>query len=359
MARNGESRSMGPKLWGTLQSYLDLKNIYVRLPIEDFFRLRLVCKEWNRLASDREFLESTFTTPIAKPYFLVIAASWIEKLHGLLSFDASSRRWNWTRLPSLDYRSGILEVKGLVYSYNYNSEQQVFNAHTRVCHRLPLPAEVSSSNDPFVGLRVDTSVIPYAFQVLYASSDICTQIFDSKTNSWKLKTEKHPEMAPGRATCAECNGFVYIRSELDLMYTYDLEKNVWGFLEPPAGDCDDYLRSIGAWQGRLFDVTVDIEKRSVTAWVLADHSKQEWTAFERMPEEFFAFLTYDDNPDIPVDVADIEIRTNFCDEYVLVYTWLLEEGMAERFIMCNLDTKVWEKVDVPFGACSILKECEL
>lgn len=363
MESNGESTGiLDPKLWGTLQNYLDLKHVYAKLPFREFFQLRLVCQEWNRLASDRAFLESSFTTPLPKPYFVIHAGSWAETLIGLLSYDASTRRWNWTRVPSQYGRRRHLEIQGMIYSFateNYYSVfHEVFNLHTRVCHKLPRVPE-ATPDDPFVALRVDTSVNPYAFHVVYASAYLPTQIYDSRTNAWTTKPGSQPEMAPGRASCAEANGFLYLRSELDGLVTYDLNNNVWGYIDAPPGDCDDYLRTIATWQGRLFDVTVALDERDITAYELVDHSQQKWTAYARMPEDLFSWLAYEDDPDPPVDIRDVEIRTNFCSEYVLVYSWLLEEGLAERFVMGNLETKGWEKVDAPFGACSILQECDL
>ena len=48
----------------------------------------------------------------------------------------------------------------------------------------------------------------------------------------------------------------------------------------------------------------------------------------------------------PLGLQDLEIRSCYCDEYVLVYSSLPEEGFVERFVMCNLATRKWEKIDV-------------
>ena len=52
------------------------------------------------------------------------------------------------------------------------------------------------------------------------------------------------------------------------------------------------------------------------------------------------------------------IHNKFCDEYLLVYTVLagindladINERVAERFVMCNLATESWERIQLPFGA---------
>ena len=62
------SQGMDARLWGQLRNHIDLgATVYVKVPIGDFFRVRLVCKEWDQLASDRGFLERTFRDPIPKP----------------------------------------------------------------------------------------------------------------------------------------------------------------------------------------------------------------------------------------------------------------------------------------------------
>lgn len=362
---DGEKESdavMDPKLWATLQNYIDLKHIFAKLPLREFFQQRLVCKEWNRAAVDRGFLESSFTRPLPKPYFVVTGNSWSEELEGLLSYDALRKRWNWTRLPSMPHRRRFLEVKGLMYGFAtedyYATLHHVFDLHTRVWHKLPTVLE-STAEDPFVALRVDTSVFPYAFQVVYASPEIPTQVYDSRTGSWTIKDGHRPEMEPGQSTCAEANGYMYLRTEIDGVVTYDLGNGDWGYVDAPPGDSDDYLRTIAAWQGRLFDVTVALDERTIAAWELLDHSDQKWSAVMSMPEDLFAWLSYEDDPDPPVDISDVQFRTSFCDEHFVVFAWLLEEGLAERFVMGNLDTQGWEKVDIPFGACSILQECDI
>lgn len=51
---------MDPEIWGKLKQYIGLDKVYAKLPPRKFFQLRLVCKDWNRLASDRQFLQNTF-----------------------------------------------------------------------------------------------------------------------------------------------------------------------------------------------------------------------------------------------------------------------------------------------------------
>lgn len=134
---------MDAKLWGELQSYMDLSMIYAKLPMAEFFRLRQVCKEWNRLAADRTFLLQTFEAPIANPYFVV--ANRRTGHHRLLTCEpAPSRRWSSTPLPR-----ARCEVAGLLYEDSTDSNCRVFDVHTRVFHALPPPSEKSEVS-PFL-----------------------------------------------------------------------------------------------------------------------------------------------------------------------------------------------------------------
>lgn len=54
---------MDPRIWGNLKYYVDLEMVYAKLPVREFFQLRLVCKEWNALACDPQFLQQAFKDP--------------------------------------------------------------------------------------------------------------------------------------------------------------------------------------------------------------------------------------------------------------------------------------------------------
>lgn len=356
---------MDVKLWGELHHYIDLKEVFAKLPLREFFQLRLVCKEWNRLASDQKFLEESFKNPIPKPYFVVNAYSvGRQKLTCLLAYDAASRRWSSTRLPSfLDLYSGDLVSEGLLHSYYHlrDNKEQVFNIHTRVFHTLPEALEFSDTRPntrvpaspfPFRALAVDTSVRPHTFQlILGESSKNPPQIYNSKTNSWTLSSSRQVVLDPDDAIRNKDNckhsgkrSVVYTRYDTHIM-SYAPEEETWFQLESPPGSCDTNRRSLGAWGGRLFDVTVDLRQRSITIWELVDHCKQEWKAFERMSEDMFSWVIYGDHL-IPPPEIELEIRSCYCNEYILVYSSLPEEGLVERFVICNLVTRKWEKIEV-------------
>ncbi|KAG0606701.1 hypothetical protein M758_9G161300 [Ceratodon purpureus] len=362
-----EASDMDVKLWGELQRYIDLKEVLAKLPLQEFFQLRLVCKEWNRLASDRKFLEESFRNPIPKPYFVVNACSvGRRKLTCLLTYDGASRRWSSTRLPSfLGLHSGDLVSEGLLHSYHHFREnrEQVFNIHTRVFHTLPEALRFSEATNPnrrvpassfplpfpFRTLAVDTSVRPHTFQlILSESSKNPPQIYNSQTNSWTLLSSRQADLDDPDDTIREddCehSSVVYSRYDTHIL-SYAPEEDAWFQIETPPGSCDSNRRSMGTWRGRLFDVTAELRQLSITIWELVDHRKQEWKAFESMSKDLFSWVIYADRLILPLEM-DLQIRASYCDEYVLVYSSPPEESLVARFVMCNLVTRKWEKIEV-------------
>lgn len=375
MARSyGES--MDARLWGGLQNHIDLAMVYVKLPIGDFFRLRGVCKEWDRLASDRAFLEETFKEPIAKPYFVV--GTW--KMNSrLLAYDGAFRRWSWTRVPPSEF-----QVQG-VFVENFGS-RRVFNVHTRVLWDPPpppktvpsFPSPMSGSSDdddsslapwdplvqePLMGMTVDTSVWPYTFQVILGDDVIETRIYDSSSNSWTYNLSYLSEIYDATdqpPSCAHCHGFLYIRvwrwphgSGIDL-HRYNFETETWTRNSPSIPDDDGWqFCDIGAWQDRLlfFGVKKSQSSCAIIAFELSDRSSEEysWTVFDRMPEDLCLYmLAGQENfkfKDTSLGVMDMQ--SIFCDEYVLVYNCVGWEEVTGRAVLYNLDRKTWEIVELP------------
>ena len=81
-------------------------------------------------------------------------------------------------------------------------------------------------------------------------------------------------------------------------------------------------------------------------WELADHPGDDWKVFVP-PEDLCSWLVYADESTLMPG-----IHRKFCEEYLLVYAIYetADENVAERFVMCNLATKSWERVQLPYGA---------
>ncbi|KAG0557737.1 hypothetical protein M758_11G149200 [Ceratodon purpureus] len=351
----GSGEEMDAELWGSLQRYIGLEKVYTKLPFREFFQLRLVCKEWNRLAGDRAFLEETYKDFILpEPYFVLDAEGPDDKVRGLLARDGRTKLWTWTRLPN---GNEFWSVAGLALSNVLKSKDEaerfVFNLHTRNKFTLPPPIEQTLQLRPYSGMEVDTSVRPYAYKLMQGNDDAITQIYDSRTNTWTAKNSHQYGMSPGKAIAAFAKGVLFIRCELDEIVIYDTARDAWdGINPPPNGDSDDFLRGIGAWQDRIFHPSVNPKQKVIRVWELTNLAEEEWTEVDTMPGELYSWLFYE-NSNPPVDYRDVQILASYCKEWILIYAWWIDDeemiARGERFVMFNLVTKIWEKLELPFG----------
>lgn len=105
LQEDGQPGAMDPQIWGHLQDHIGLAAmIYGKLPFKEFFQLCAVCKDWNQLACDRQFVADTFKKLVADdmPYFVLHSSKdappVAEKfLNGFLLYDETCNRWRWIR----------------------------------------------------------------------------------------------------------------------------------------------------------------------------------------------------------------------------------------------------------------------
>ena len=372
---------MDPEIWGNLPPCLAFE-IYKKLPFTAFFQLREVCKEWNQLARERRCV----TDPIHKPYFMLVHRNKIDSkenyvdvrdFHGILTFHIESSSWRWTLLIdrklicNTDLRpfknmNDHLSVKGLTIR-DYYTSYKVYDAHIRGDYIIPQHQKTSDESH-VLGMSVDISVVPYTFKIILGSSDVGTQIYNSVTRSWETRSSKIPENYgdPNFRSCLEYGNNLYIFSEQQKILVYSLDEDKWSDLNPPLR-AEDYLnnRSLGLWQGHMFKVTSSrnlitwarrIRMRNKGAdWIVdpivwiwklpVDRSKETlWEEVDKMPLEMGKWLITDSH--LP-SFESMEIHASFCEEHVLIYSWLPIAGSAHRFVLYNLITKMWEKVEVP------------
>ena len=371
--QGSDSKSMDPKLWGNLQHHVSLEwLLYVKLPIREFFQNRLVCKEWNRLAGDREFLEesSKHRCPIPEPFFFL--ESWLgsEYTFLLLARDHSTGLWSTTRMPSnLSYSFRLLQwSQGLVLYKDQLDQLQVFDIDTRVVTCLP-PRPQKSRHDSVFGLVVDRSVRPCAWKLVQGSVDTNTQIYDSRSNTWIIRPSRMPEEmfdAPyylwrnhesNRTNpVAYGNGVLYIQRMNDILMYVMESADIWirlqlsWLLSKSSYGCFQHS-CIGAWQDRIFSLTVDEldgHNCEIRVWELVGH---EWTEFSCMPVETCCWLNSASDHLFPP--SEIQIRASHFNGYFLLHAWLFDDegiiGKAERFALFNMATEVWQKLEMPFG----------
>lgn len=353
---------MDPDIWGNLQHYIDLERLFVNLQLRDFFRSRSVCKDWNRVASNREFLERSLKDrPIRNPYFFLEVGSGLNLLSVSANQSASSSSaliWSTRRWPE----DCLAVLQGLVcYRVPWTGQLRVFNLHTRVWTALPPSPQANLTYKRFHGMSVDVSVRPYAWKIVQGSKDVGTQIYDSRTNVWTIRPNSQMDALgvdhniwrskQGGVACS--NGVVHIQMCGGDILSYFLESDLWKRIKlPPTSPGHHLIPGIGAWLGCVFMVSNYVsDECRIVVWQLVDvEVKQEWREFSSMPGELCDWLnsTLGD----PANHSNVSIRASFCNEFILVYASLRHrsDGKGERFVLLNLATKAWEKVQLSSGA---------
>ncbi|KAG0559948.1 hypothetical protein KC19_10G141100 [Ceratodon purpureus] len=384
-------KTMDPEVWGNLPANVAFE-IYKKLPMRDFLTLREVCKEWNQLARERRCV----TDPIHKPYFVLVQMNERNKfwgrtwdhsvmLHGILTFHIKSSSWVWSRLPGISvsksspstYKCDLLSVKGLTFGMDYRGSYEVLDVQSK--SRYSIPRQPRTSNMPCaLGMTVDTSVEPPTFKIILGSHDVGTQIYDSVTRSWESRDSSLLESyrEPKLRSCLDCGNNLYISSDLKKILVYSLNEDKWSELNPlPRPEVCSSSRALGLWQGHIFAVIsfkgvssrarraysdeganrmpLDMEAPFLWIWKLpVDHSEEtQWEEVDEMPLDMQKWL-------LPLDdlrrFQFMEIHASFCEEHVLIYSWVPERCLAHRLVFHDLATKTWEKVEVPNHSISIL-----
>lgn len=261
-------------------------------------------------------------------------------------------------------------MKGLTFSCPEGPQfYQVFDTHARKRYNIPSQPKPVEIHSCALGMTVDTS----GFKIILGSRDFGTQIYDSVTKSWETRSSHlvpcNLQRMYGLMTCLHCGDYIYIWAQLDKILTYSLKEDKWDTLDPPPRNpSDSNWRGLGSWEGRLFTVncdgdatlgawTNDDEDDSCIApllWVWEKLVDQGWKKVDEMPGDMQRWLT----PLRIHDYKDIEIHARFSDEHVLMYSWVPEAARAFRFVLYNVATKMWEKVEVPNHSVSILPDDE-
>jgi hypothetical protein len=383
-------RSMDPKLWGELQYHGDvLKNVYCRLPLEEFFKLRVVCKAWYCVARKRMALNE----PIHRPFFtLCIPRDCItfgrdgiltynkeetplnNKFKSLPSAASRSRSssetelsWVWTSHPRYRVVDFYLANEGLVcfhgpavncpyivsvYDWNLPKHQRV----------RAVPEVPSGGSGPMViGMGVfqkEQNERLRAFKLVLGSLECETQVFDSESDLVGWETKPCRPVVRGvfgpSTGCASCRGLVYITMEFSReILVYDFGNASWSSIDGPGGSAYSTVSmlpqhyrndTLGEWKGHVLDVVDDRSSGSLSLWELVDETK-EWRVFERMPAYLYSswLMKSEDGTD---RMADLTIHASFCGDYALVYSWDFQSRRAWRYCLFNMATKAWQELEV-------------
>jgi hypothetical protein len=382
------SPRMDRKLWGNLPGEV-LEKIYRAVVIRDFYKLRVVCKEWNNVACERR----CFGDPVPKPYFLLVSSQRREcSPTGVLAYNVASGRWIW-RLVGQEY--GFHEVGSLYESFvvegvlfdrtafgrpgDYSlapvtvlpqdlsvGEPQnllfdvqidrVFKAFKRNLGWRRIPEAPRIKKGSILGMMVDTSRRPCTYKLIVGNCNAGTQVLDSRTNTWEPKPSRmvRCRLAPCRSaspkSCVQCDGRMYVWSESDEIQVYSLEEDEWSTLNaPPRHASDDEFRGLGHWQSELYAVSKN-EHGTLSVWKLVNRALQEWSEFERIPSGLYSYLL---KPG-----AVLPIVAAHCNEYLLMHVLtdcngfskkLGDHRLGRRYVIFNISNKRWEIVALPYA----------
>ncbi|KAG0587161.1 hypothetical protein KC19_2G144500 [Ceratodon purpureus] len=359
MDPNYERGYMDPELWGNLQYEISLGLIFAKLPVREFFQLRLVCREWNRLAGDREFLVAANPKPIQKPYFHLCRRGPDYQLHGLLTYISWCKRWDYSCLGQHDELYYLVANQGLIYAPRADDCDilRVFDIHSRIWYTLPPldPQLRSRCNDfPVVALKVDTSSYPYEFEVIRAggpyNSLTPTHTYNSRTNTWSVSKLTDIGDSPVRATCAQVSDALYVWSDLDYFFCYKISEDCWYARDVTEEDKsrEHWLNGVGAWKEKVYHVLIVRFGKHPNGWDELivyewDDEDLQWKEVDRMPPHLRDWLLDSNN----ITPGDMEILSSYCDEWVLIYSYYYEDGNVNKYVLYNLETKVWKIANIP------------
>ncbi|KAG0602901.1 hypothetical protein M758_10G050100 [Ceratodon purpureus] len=388
---------MDPKIWGTLQNHIDLlEDVYCRLPFNDFFELRTVCKAWYGVACKRMALKE----PLHKPFFTLHARNGsCFRLDGILTFNKVysckpertfcynaptlgmpspsleyQPNWAWKSwddsrdsVPSYNqfvaeeglvcrlypYIHRDLHHQVMVYDWNLPDEKGRSprgNARRRSVERVPDYGPEQTVVGMMVLQREQNEKRP--FKIVLGSPVRDTQVFDSMNSSWVTKPCR-PYVRGGlhqTTGCASCNGRVYITMEHTReILVYDFGEASWSSIDAPGGSAQSPLSmlplrycndTLGSWDGRILDVVDDVNSSSLLLWELVDGTEQEWRVFDRMPTDLYRWFRSSGD-------AEIAVYGSFCGDYLLAYSYsFLRNEVANMYCLYNIATKVWQRLDI-------------
>lgn len=384
---------MDPELWGTLQFYMNLEKVFAKLPLREFFQLRRVCKDWNRVASDEKFLLENAGPPIPKPYFCVAHPEGDWQI--ILTYNPSLQAWH--QLPmSLPYEKGrpakfiegYLRIPFVQRRENDRVELKTFllDIQTRMQHVLP-PISITSDDEDSVE-QVDGMFVNNrngTFHVFAVIRDYLWQpyVYDSVSKRWNSIDGEgvhemdfpNPSLSHGSVFC---NDVLYMfTQESDRILAYDVVRHEWRSFRKPCQDA--VCTHLGTWEGHVYAVVQvwlsDRPQRPCAQFALSVHKLcslgQVWTEVDRVPEELreWLFKTNEGqaSDEVKCNFTGTKVATSFCEQYAFVCSfledynvtcirsvtynhriWTEDNLVPRRFALYNLATKEWSRVNLPF-----------
>ncbi|CAM6083944.1 unnamed protein product [Calypogeia fissa] len=370
LSKTWETRQewMDPSLWKGLQEDL-LLQIFAKLPFRSLSRLRTVCKSWNSVIYNRDFLDLCPRLPSEAPFCIIFD----HLVQGYSIYSPASH--TWYRLPRSFFSFStkktclLASAGGLCLFEAFGQTERalyVVNPMNKTERRLP-PMLGTGNTDEFVYVEMaidretDSFRVIAVESIIYPSNDtedededdtdndednpsvnlhviVSFQVYNSRRNSWETRLMEVDEKYKEILSTALYDGELYclIRT-LDNRYVvylmgqeaedqHKFERKVGDVIELSQFDHDMPFLHLFEQRGHLM---ICGKSRSapglgVRIWQL-DAQRMKWKEVQRVPKKLrskFVKLSWR---------SRVFVHGN--------YMWV--SGVNKELVMANIANKSW------------------
>lgn len=290
------ANNMDPNVWGDLPDHL-LHRVLLFLPFWKILRLRSVSKKWNRQLGSSNLSDNCFSRSSHGVLFIMFAD--FLHLKAVATYNPTLNRWHLIPLKVFKpYESPncflILATAGGLICLEErtwpNRSLIVSNPINRSYRKLPPMLRMKR---PYVvGMMIDADSRGYRILVAQYGESLTSQYYESRSNSWKMNTTLHREVALIASTTSFDGLLFCLTLGPTGLVAYDVEGASWHDLHIKMPSALVFPHVI-AYNGQLLVVGGVVDSGSLSGiriWEL-DLSSQECTEVERMPGHLFHKLT--------------------------------------------------------------------
>ncbi|KAL9248516.1 F-box only protein 6-like protein [Drosera capensis] len=282
------SEVMDQKIWKEFPEDL-MEVVIARLPIDAFFRFRVVCRKWNSLLSSTSFCHHCAQVPQSQPWSFTIT-------HGKITtgamYDPIAKKWHHLMIPRLPpelYLLPVASAGGLICLNDIGHKKFfVCNPLTQTWKELP-GRSVNVWSPIVVGMIWSKSSCTDGYKIIWVGSDGKHEVYDSINNSWARPGDIPPEISiplslKFKSQAVSINTTIYfLRSDPEGIVSYDVESGVWKqFLVPNPPHSTDY--TLAECGGRIMLVGL-LTKNAATCVCIWELQRMTllWKEVDRMP----------------------------------------------------------------------------
>eukprot|EP01018_Ginkgo_biloba_P037795 Gb_31805 [translate_table: standard] len=350
----------GRSEWLELPEHL-MERVMECLPLERFFRLRIVCKQWNRLFSDKHFIRIWTEAARRQPWLILCMPKTQMRC---LFYSFSTQTWRTVSLSFLPERCTI-NYKGsaaglLLVDIPASSSLEDSCVKRYVCNPLngtwfSLPPMLSITGVMARGIVPGKDTESYKVVVVGKSKKnfVVAEVYNSTAKSWKV-AGKLPEgwLIIRNEEMVFCNGFLFCMTVHDGIMAYDVEEERWALVPMPVADSHNIwprLLACGCSLVMAAAMEEDNVVKDVVIWELPLDQKaigdSQWREIGKMPRTLCE-----------------EFQRSSCSNWfecvgVGDYVCFRAHGSVE-VLVCNITQRSWDwlpKFPATHGNCKYLR----